>query len=55
MIRLGSDEVRLLYRRTRDEMPAEEEEVSYAEDEGVQLDLLVNPVQVKGSEDALSV
>ena len=42
-LRLGAKEVRLLYRRTRNEMPANEMEIEEAEHEGVQLDLLVAP------------
>lgn len=45
-LRLDSREVRLLYRRTRTEMPANEMEIVEAEHEGVQMDLLVAPVRV---------
>jgi formate dehydrogenase major subunit len=45
-LRLGADEVRLLYRRTRNEMPANEMEIVEAEHEGVRMDLLVAPVRV---------
>ncbi|MBN1647403.1 MAG: FAD-dependent oxidoreductase, partial [Spirochaetales bacterium] len=41
-IRLGSD-VTVLYRRTRNEMPAYEEEIHHAEEEGVKICTLVNP------------
>ena len=34
-IRLGCEEVTIVYRRTRSEMPADEEEVEQAEEEGV--------------------
>jgi NADPH-dependent glutamate synthase beta subunit-like oxidoreductase len=43
--RLGA-EARLLYRRTRTEMPAIEEEISGAEEEGVKIDYLVAPVEI---------
>jgi formate dehydrogenase major subunit len=46
-VRLGAAEVKLLYRRTRAEMPAHPEEVHGAEVEGVQLNLLCAPVRVE--------
>jgi NADH-quinone oxidoreductase subunit F len=46
--RLGAKEVRILYRRTRDEMPALREEVEEAEKEGIILDCLTNPVEILG-------
>lgn len=45
-LRLGVTEVHLLYRRTRDEMPADREEIHDAEDEGVQFHFLSHPVRV---------
>lgn len=45
-LRLGAKEVFLLYRRTREEMPAAAEEVSEAEEEGVRVMYLVAPVEV---------
>jgi heterodisulfide reductase subunit A len=39
-------EVTVLYRRTREEMPADAEEIEGAIHEGVQFDYLVNPVRV---------
>lgn len=42
-VRLGAGEVHLLYRRTREEMPARIEEVEHAEEEGVQFHILTNP------------
>lgn len=47
--RLGAD-VRLVYRRSRAEMPARAEEIERAEEEGVIFDLLVNPVRIFGDE-----
>ena len=44
-LRSGAD-VTLLYRRTRKEMPAETYEVDAAEEEGVKLQFLVNPVEM---------
>jgi len=43
--RLGS-EATIVYRRDRDQMPATKDEVSEAEQEGVKLELLANPVEV---------
>lgn len=45
-LRLGATEVRLHYRRTRAEMPANEMEIVEAEHEGVKMDFLVAPVRV---------
>jgi len=49
-LRLGANEVHIVYRRSRDEMPARHEEVVHAEEEGVQFDFLVNPVEVLGDD-----
>jgi len=46
--RLGADEVTLLYRRSRAEMPAHKDEVEEAEAEGVRLELLAAPVRFLG-------
>ncbi len=45
-LRLGADEVVLLYRRTRKEMPANSMEIDAAEHEGVQMHFLAAPVEV---------
>lgn len=50
-VRLGAREVFILYRRTRKESPAREEEVQHALEEGVRFIELVNPVRVLGGED----
>jgi NADPH-dependent glutamate synthase beta subunit-like oxidoreductase len=47
-LRLGCEEVTIAYRRTRKEMPADQEEVAQAEEEGVNLALLTIPVEIKG-------
>ncbi|GHV84917.1 oxidoreductase [Spirochaetia bacterium] len=47
-LRLGSQEVHVIYRRTRDEMPARAEEVSHAMEEGIVFDFLRNPVRFTG-------
>jgi len=44
--RLGADEVTIVYRRSRDEMPAVAEEVDEAEKEGVRIHILAAPTQV---------
>ena len=45
-IRLGAEKVRILYRRTRKEMPASEEEVRAAEEEGVEITYLTAPKRI---------
>ncbi len=45
-IRLGAEEVSLLYRRTRAEMPAFEEEIHAAEEEGTKISYLTAPQEV---------
>ena len=47
-IRLGVKEVILAYRRSREEMPADPEEVEHAEQEGVQLRFLTIPTEIIG-------
>ena len=49
-LRLGA-EVHIVYRRGMEEMPARAEEIHHAQEEGVQFDLLCNPVRIIGSED----
>ena len=46
LLRLGSDEVYILYRRTRKEMPANEVEIVAAEHEGVKFQFLAAPTRV---------
>ncbi len=47
-LQLGAREVTILYRRSRDEMPAIPWEVKEAEDEGVRIELLVSPKRILG-------
>jgi NADH-quinone oxidoreductase subunit F len=47
-IRLGAESATILYRRSRDEMPAYAEEIDEAEHEGVVLKLLTAPVEILG-------
>ncbi len=48
-LRLGGD-VTIVYRRARAEMPCRAEEIHHAEQEGVKLNLLTNPVRILGDE-----
>lgn len=48
-LRMGAN-VKLVYRRGRDEMPARKEEINHAEEEGVEFLLLANPVEIIGDE-----
>ncbi len=48
--RLGAKNVYLVYRRSRTEMPAREEEIENAEAEGIDFRLLTNPVRIIGDE-----
>lgn len=47
-LRLGAEHAYLLYRRSRQEMPAREEEIEHAEEEGVEFILLAAPVAILG-------
>lgn len=48
--RLGAESVSIVYRRSREELPARAEEVHHAEQEGVIFRLLTNPVAFEGDE-----
>jgi len=48
-LRLGSKEAFIVYRRSREEMPATKEEIEEAEEEGVKIHYLVAPVKVVGN------
>ncbi len=45
-VRLGAENVTLIYRRTESEMPAEKDEIKDAKDEGVNFKFLVAPLNV---------
>ena len=47
-IRLGAENVTIIYRRGRDEMPAADDEIAEAEEEGVKFRFLSSPVEVLG-------
>jgi glutamate synthase (NADPH/NADH) small chain len=49
-LRLGADEVHVVYRRSRQEMPARAEEIENAIEEGVIFDYLTNPTRFSGDE-----
>lgn len=49
-LRLGAEEVRVLYRRTREEMPARAEEVEHAIEEGIVFDFLKSPTRMLGDD-----
>lgn len=49
-LRMGADEVHIVYRRSRVEMPARVEEVDHGEEEGIVFHMLTNPVEVLGTD-----
>jgi glutamate synthase (NADPH/NADH) small chain len=49
-MRLGADRVRIVYRRSKDEMPARKAEIHHAEEEGIELHLLTNPTRFIGDD-----
>jgi len=49
-LRFGAENVYIIYRRSRAEMPARAEEIHHAEEEGVQMMLLCNPLRFIGDE-----
>ncbi len=54
-LRCGADQVFILYRRTRTEMPAFQPEIDAAEHEGVEIQLLAAPVRIERGEGGLQV
>lgn len=48
--RLGAKEVKIVYRRSKDELPARQEEVHHAEEEQIIFDLLKNPLKILGED-----
>ena len=48
--RLGADNVYIIYRRSEEEMPARNEEIEHAKEEGIEFCLLNNPVAILGDE-----
>lgn len=49
--RLGADKATIVYRRSRNEMPARSEEIHHAEEEGIEFEFLTNPVKYIGNAD----
>ena len=47
-LRLGAENVTIIYRRGRDEMPAADDEIAEAEEEGVKFRFLASPVEILG-------
>lgn len=47
-LRLGAEKVYIVYRRSMEELPARREEVEHAVEEGIELMLLTNPVEILG-------
>ena len=50
-MRLGADRVRIVYRRSREELPARTAEIHHAEEEGIEFFLLTAPIRFMGNED----
>ncbi|MFO7605337.1 MAG: NAD(P)-dependent oxidoreductase [Desulfurivibrionaceae bacterium] len=53
-LRTGSDQVFILYRRGRDEMPASQAEIHHLEEEGVNIETLAAPVRIHGENGRLN-
>jgi glutamate synthase (NADPH/NADH) small chain len=49
-LRLGAEQVHVIYRRTREEMPARAEEVEHAMEEGIIFNFLRNPTRFLGDD-----
>ena len=47
-LRMGAENVYIVYRRTKAEMPARREEIEHAEEEGVQFAMLASPLRFNG-------
>ncbi len=50
-LRLGAEQVSIIYRRSEEELPARHEEVEHAKEEGIEFHLLANPVEILGDGD----
>jgi len=48
-LRLGADRVRIVYRRSKEEMPAREAEIHHADEEGIEFTFLTTPVRYLGN------
>lgn len=47
-LRLGAENVYVVYRRSMEELPARKEEVEHAQEEGIKFEILRNPVEIIG-------
>lgn len=47
-LRLGADSVKIVYRRSMNELPARKEEVEHAKEEGIEFNILTNPTEIIG-------
>ena len=47
-LRLGASKVYIIYRRSMEEMPARKEEIEHAIEEGIEFNLLTNPIEIIG-------
>lgn len=54
-LRVGAKKVKIIYRRTREEMPAYAHEIEDAIDEGVEIIYLTNPVKISSDKNKLKV
>ena len=50
LLRMGAETVHMVYRRSKDEMPAAEEEIDEAIHEGVQIGYLTSPLEILGND-----
>ncbi len=53
-LRLGAEESIIVYRRSEQELPARAEEVEHAKEEGIQFQLLTNPIRFIGKDGAVA-
>lgn len=53
-LRLGAEEVSIVYRRSLEELPARREEVDHAMEEGIKFRLLTNPTEILGDENGFA-
>lgn len=53
-LRTGSDKVFILYRRSKEEMPASKAEIHHLEEEGVKIEMLAAPVKIHGKDGKLN-
>ncbi|RLC49161.1 MAG: hypothetical protein DRH57_00485 [Candidatus Cloacimonadota bacterium] len=53
-LRLGAEQVYIIYRRAEEQMPAEKLEIEYSKKEGIHLELLRNPTKILGTNGKVS-